>query len=114
MNELVHIPSHLLPQTTFKTASEYFLVLAEMHMTHLSMQRNDAIESAKDCRRKYIARCLFRKLARVNRLSIDVLIITAFLSSSVMIQASKCTWKLVEKEERTLASWEDEATSTVR
>jgi aminoglycoside phosphotransferase (APT) family kinase protein len=71
MNELVQLadfPAHLLPQTTFKTASAYFLALAEMHMTHLSIQRNDTIESAKDCRRKYIARCLFRKIARENRL----------------------------------------------
>ena len=37
-------------------------------MTHLYMQRNDAIESYEDCRRKYIARCLFRRLARENRL----------------------------------------------
>lgn len=71
MNELVQLgglPPHLLPQTTFKTASAYFLALAEMHMTHLSMQRNDAIESPEDCKRKYIARCLFRKLAREGRL----------------------------------------------
>ncbi|KAF3395113.1 hypothetical protein DPV78_008896 [Talaromyces pinophilus] len=71
MNELVqlgNIPPHLLPQTTFKTASAYFLALAEMHMIHLTYQRNDAIESAEDCRRKYIARCLFRKLARESRL----------------------------------------------
>ncbi|QKX62131.1 uncharacterized protein TRUGW13939_09288 [Talaromyces rugulosus] len=71
MNELVQLadfPAHLLPQTTFKTASAYFLALAEMNMTHLSIQRNDAIDSAEDCRRKYIARCLFRKLARENRL----------------------------------------------
>lgn len=71
MNELVqlgNIPPHLLPQTTFKTASAYFLALAEMHMIHLKYQRNDAIDSAEDCRRKYIARCLFRRLARENRL----------------------------------------------
>lgn len=71
MNELVQLgsfPPQLLPQHTFKTASTYFLALAEMHMTHLSSQRNDAIVSEEDCRRKYIARCLFRKLAREKRL----------------------------------------------
>lgn len=71
MNELVQLggfPPHLLPQHTFKTASTYFLALAEMHMTHLSSQRNDAIVSEEDCKRKYIARCLFRKLAREKRL----------------------------------------------
>ncbi|KAJ5556361.1 hypothetical protein N7494_000276 [Penicillium frequentans] len=71
MNRLVQLgnfPPHLLPQDTFKSASEYFLALAEMHMTHLYMQPKGAIVSAADCRRKYIARCLFRKLARENRL----------------------------------------------
>ncbi|KAJ5559813.1 hypothetical protein N7513_002212 [Penicillium frequentans] len=71
MNRLVQLgnfPPHLLPQDTFKSASEYFLALAEMHMTHLYMQPKGAIVSAEDCRRKYIARCLFRKLARENRL----------------------------------------------
>lgn len=71
MNELVQLggfPPHLLPQTTFETSSAYFLALAEIHMAHLSTQRNDAIESPEDCKRKYIARCLFRKLARENRL----------------------------------------------
>lgn len=66
MNELVqlgNLPPHLHPQTTFKTASTYFPALAEMHITHLTFQHNNAIESAKDCRRKYITRCLFRKLA---------------------------------------------------
>ncbi|BDD57632.1 hypothetical protein MAP00_002979 [Monascus purpureus] len=71
MNELVQLGGvfpEQLPQTNFRTASAYFLALADMHMIHLSMQRNDAIESAEDCRRKYLARCLFRKLAQENRL----------------------------------------------
>ncbi|KAJ5194660.1 uncharacterized protein N7498_008098 [Penicillium cinerascens] len=71
MNELVQLggfPPHLLPQGTFKTASAYFLALAEQHMAHLFSQRNNAIGSEEDCKRKYIARCLFRKLARENRL----------------------------------------------
>lgn len=71
MNELVQLgnfPPHLLPQHAFQTSSSYYQALAEMHMNHLSTQRNDAIESAGDCRRKYIARCLFRKLAREHRL----------------------------------------------
>ncbi|WEW60025.1 hypothetical protein PRK78_005508 [Emydomyces testavorans] len=71
MNELVQLggvsPS-LLPQGPFKTTSSYYLALAEMHMIHLASQRNDAIDSAEDCKRKYIARCLFRKLAREGRL----------------------------------------------
>ncbi|PGH12374.1 hypothetical protein AJ79_04322 [Helicocarpus griseus UAMH5409] len=65
MNELVQLggvsPSHL-PTGPFTTSSSYYLTLAEMHMIHLSSQR-----SAEDCKRKYIARCLFHKLARDGR-----------------------------------------------
>ncbi|OOF91465.1 hypothetical protein ASPCADRAFT_177528 [Aspergillus carbonarius ITEM 5010] len=71
MNELVQlacVPNRLLPQHPFETASSYFLALAELHMIHLSSQRNDAFDSEEECRNKYIARCLFRKLARENRL----------------------------------------------
>ncbi|KAL1970105.1 hypothetical protein VTN77DRAFT_6510 [Rasamsonia byssochlamydoides] len=68
MNELVQVgnfPPHLLPQGPFQTSSLYYLALAEMY---IATQRNDVIESAEDCRRKYIARCLFRKLAREGHL----------------------------------------------
>ncbi|KAF3393101.1 hypothetical protein DPV78_010003 [Talaromyces pinophilus] len=44
-----------------------------MHKNHLSSQRNDAIDSAEDCRQKYIARCLFRKIAREYQLCGDEL-----------------------------------------
>lgn len=74
MNELVQLggfPTKSLPQHTFKTASSYYESLAEMHMIHLSSQRNDAIESAEDCRQKYIARCLFRKITREYQLCKD-------------------------------------------
>ncbi|KAL4956354.1 hypothetical protein BDW69DRAFT_192484 [Aspergillus filifer] len=40
------------PNTTFDTAAEYFESLAELHITHLIHQRNDAIYSADDCRHK--------------------------------------------------------------
>ena len=36
---------------------------------HLVNQRNDAIESADDCRRKFVARHLFLQRARSNRLT---------------------------------------------
>ncbi|KAF2236400.1 phosphotransferase family protein [Viridothelium virens] len=45
------------------------LTLADLHIAHLTSQRNDAIYNAGDCRRKYIARHLFRKLARKGRLA---------------------------------------------
>ncbi|KAL2797999.1 hypothetical protein BJX66DRAFT_334354 [Aspergillus keveii] len=71
MNELVQLggvdPAQL-PQNVFETASSYYQALAEMHMTHLASQRHDAVESAEDCKQKYIARCLFRKITREPKL----------------------------------------------
>ncbi|KAJ5707838.1 hypothetical protein N7488_007639 [Penicillium malachiteum] len=67
MNELVRLgtlPQSKLPATTFDTASSYFEALAELHISHLISQKNDAIDSADDCRRKFVARFLFRKLVR--------------------------------------------------
>ncbi|KKK17955.1 hypothetical protein AOCH_007160 [Aspergillus ochraceoroseus] len=43
--------------------------LAELHTEHLTQQRNDAVDSADDCRRKFVARRLFRKIARDGRLT---------------------------------------------
>lgn len=72
MNELVQVgcvdPADL-PQGPFQSGAEYMVALAELHMVHLAAQRNDAIDGAEDCRVKYIARCLFRRLAREGRLS---------------------------------------------
>ncbi|KAL3490218.1 hypothetical protein BJX62DRAFT_238357 [Aspergillus germanicus] len=74
MNELVQLgevdPARL-PQHSFETASSYYQALAEMHMIHLASQRHDAIDSAEDCRQKYIARCLFRKITRERKLCDD-------------------------------------------
>ncbi|PYH91907.1 hypothetical protein BO71DRAFT_37162 [Aspergillus ellipticus CBS 707.79] len=74
MNELVRVgtlPQSQLPNenSTFDTASSYFEALAELHMKHLVYQRNDAVDSAADCRRKFIARRLFQKLAKDNKLT---------------------------------------------
>ncbi|RAL11774.1 uncharacterized protein BO97DRAFT_470677 [Aspergillus homomorphus CBS 101889] len=67
--ELGSLPQSKLPTTTFDTTSSYFEALAELHITHLVHQRNDAIDSPDDCRRKLVARYLFRKLARKRRLT---------------------------------------------
>ena len=67
MNELVRVgnlPPGIFSKNTFQTASEYFQELATQQFLHLEYQRNDAIENEHDCRKKYIARCLFRKIAR--------------------------------------------------
>lgn len=34
------------------------------HLRHLEFQRNDAVTDEVDCQKKYIARCLFRKISR--------------------------------------------------
>ncbi|KAL9127442.1 MAG: hypothetical protein Q9217_003679 [Psora testacea] len=72
MNELVQLgnfPRSQLPSTFFSTTSTYMQALADMHLMHLATQRNDAIDSANDCRRKYIARHLFRRLTSQSCLS---------------------------------------------
>ncbi|KFZ24893.1 hypothetical protein V502_00626 [Pseudogymnoascus sp. VKM F-4520 (FW-2644)] len=74
MNEIVQLgtlPRSKLPDksATFETSSSYLTTLANLHLRHLTHQRNDAIDSASDCRRKYIARYLFRKLSLKGRLS---------------------------------------------
>ncbi|RMZ81817.1 hypothetical protein DV738_g2000, partial [Chaetothyriales sp. CBS 135597] len=67
MNQLVscgNYPPKSLPQHAFTTANEYFTALAEVHITHLQTQRNDAVEDEADCRKKYVARHLFLRIAR--------------------------------------------------
>lgn len=67
INELLtyaNFPPSAMPQGTFSTATEYFLSLSEIHMQHLKTQRNNAVYNEADCRRKYVARCLFRRIAR--------------------------------------------------
>lgn len=76
MNELVQLgnfPRKDLPSGPFSSSSAYYSALADMHLHHLATQRNDAIESAEDCRQKYIARQLFRKLASESRLGSEEL-----------------------------------------
>jgi hypothetical protein len=73
MNELVRLgtlPRSQLPlvDTTFKTTCSYIEALAQLNIQHLAYQRNDAIHSADDCCRKFIARQLFYKLARDKKL----------------------------------------------
>ncbi|GFF57781.1 hypothetical protein IFM51744_09330 [Aspergillus udagawae] len=71
-NELVRLgtlPRSKLPKAneTFQSASSYFNMLADLHLEHLTHQRNDAVDSADDCRRRCVARLLFRKLAQEGR-----------------------------------------------
>ncbi|KAJ5178038.1 phosphotransferase enzyme family protein [Penicillium coprophilum] len=63
-SELSEKTSLLFQRKHFSDAADYFEKLAQQHFYHLEYQRNDAVADENDCRRKYIARCLFRKLSR--------------------------------------------------
>ncbi|KAL4862804.1 hypothetical protein BDV12DRAFT_206984 [Aspergillus spectabilis] len=52
------------PNKTFTTASEYFTDLATQQLHHLHNQRDTGLLDADDWKEKYIARCMFRPIAR--------------------------------------------------
>jgi aminoglycoside phosphotransferase (APT) family kinase protein len=67
MNRLAqsfNIPHSVFGRQHFSNAADHFEELAQQHFYHLELQRNDAISDRADCQKKYIARCLFRKLSR--------------------------------------------------
>ncbi|CZT06003.1 hypothetical protein WAI453_005261 [Rhynchosporium graminicola] len=72
MLQLAGIPSSILPprEQTYSTADEYYTELANMHLAQLIFQQNDLVTSADDCRNKYVARQIFRRLARESKLEI--------------------------------------------
>ena len=71
MVQLSNIPKSIFPSkgTTYQTADEWYMVLAEMQIITLIFQHNDMVLSEDDCRTKYVARQLFWKLAKHGRLS---------------------------------------------
>jgi hypothetical protein len=71
MTRLAHIPSSILPleSETYATADEWYEALANMHLAQLIFQHNDLVLSEDDCRNKYVARQIFRRLATQGRLS---------------------------------------------
>ncbi|KAF6835549.1 phosphotransferase [Colletotrichum plurivorum] len=71
MTQLAHIPSAVFPAEgkTFATADEWYLELSRMHLAQLVFQHNDLVAGEDDCRNKYVARQLFRGLAKQGRLS---------------------------------------------
>jgi hypothetical protein len=71
MTQLAHVPPAIFPgeTDTFATADEWYLELSKMHLAQLVFQHNDLVSSEDDCRNKYVARQLFRKLAKEGRLS---------------------------------------------
>lgn len=71
MVQLANIPRDVLPSpnTTYKSADEWYTTLARMHIAQLTFQHNDLVESADDCKNKYISRYLFHKLAKEGKFS---------------------------------------------
>ena len=71
MIRLANVPRSVLPPegTTYTTADGWYTALAEMHIAQLMFQHNDAVVSEDDCRNKYVARQIFRRLAIQGRLS---------------------------------------------
>lgn len=67
------IPPSVLPpiNKTYSSSDEHYQAMAGMHLPHLALQHNNAVTSPPDGREKYIARQLFRKLAREGRLTRD-------------------------------------------
>ncbi|KAJ5368156.1 uncharacterized protein N7496_007916 [Penicillium cataractarum] len=62
-----NIPHHVFGSQRFSNAADHFEELAQQHFYHLKFKQNVAISDESDCRKKYIARCLFRKLSRVQK-----------------------------------------------
>ncbi|PVH84308.1 phosphotransferase [Cadophora sp. DSE1049] len=71
MAQLGNIPTSVFPPegTTYQTADEWYTALAEMQIAILVFQHNDIVSSEDDCKNKYVARQLFRRLAKQGRLS---------------------------------------------
>lgn len=71
MLQLANIPGVILPPQlkTYQTVDEYYVWLAEMHIAQLVFQQNDLVRTEQECRNKYVARQLFRRLARDGKLS---------------------------------------------
>lgn len=67
MNELVRVgnlPSDKFTQNTFSSATAYFADLANQQLRHLRFKRKGAVEDEQECRRKYIAWCLFKRIVQ--------------------------------------------------
>lgn len=71
MVQLSNIPRPIFPPegTTYQTADAWYVALAEMQIATLLFQHNDMVSSEDDCRTKYVARQLFRRLAKQGRLA---------------------------------------------
>lgn len=98
MLQLANIPPAALPppDKTYSTADEWYLALAEMHIAQLVFQHNDLTTTPDDCRNKYVARQLFRRLAKDGRLSTF-----GFAEDDWSAQSKNQSWELSPAPSRT-------------
>ncbi|KAH6717481.1 hypothetical protein BKA61DRAFT_642544 [Leptodontidium sp. MPI-SDFR-AT-0119] len=71
MAQLANVPTAIFPPelTTYQTSDQWYTNLAEMQIATLVFQHNDMVTSEDDCcRNKYVARQLFRRLAKQGKL----------------------------------------------
>jgi hypothetical protein len=74
MNSLIEfstVPTSVLPTQphNYSTTNGWYSALADMHLAQITFQHNDAVTDEDDARDKYVARQLFRRLAREGRLT---------------------------------------------
>ncbi|OBT87797.1 hypothetical protein VE02_03113 [Pseudogymnoascus sp. 03VT05] len=74
MNSLIEfstVPPSVLPTQphNYSTTDEWYSALADMHLAQITFQHNDAVTDEDDARDKYVARQLYRRLAREGRLT---------------------------------------------
>ncbi|XP_044716975.1 phosphotransferase enzyme family domain-containing protein [Hirsutella rhossiliensis] len=67
--EFAGVPPTLLPSQQYLTSTQWYSAMADMHLSQVTFQRNDAIEDEDDARDKFVARQLFRRLASRGRLA---------------------------------------------
>ncbi|KZF22628.1 phosphotransferase enzyme family protein [Xylona heveae TC161] len=60
--EMGNVPPMLNMDQTFSSTREYLKALSDQLFHHLKEQRHGFVKDEADCRRKYIARCLFQKI----------------------------------------------------
>lgn len=66
ISRLANIPHSVLPPEakSYSKTDEWYVALAEMHIAQLIFQHNDLVTTEDDCRNKFVARQLFRRLAK--------------------------------------------------
>ncbi|KAM5435813.1 hypothetical protein MferCBS31731_006070 [Microsporum ferrugineum] len=96
MNELMlsaNIHESNFPTRTFTTATDYFKSLALEQISHLRLQKNNAVKDEDDCRKKFAARYLFQKVVSDVSTNLDKgpfkLYCDDFRPSNVLIDVEK-------------------------